>query len=682
MNASKRMIELVNLLNKYNYQYYVLNKPTISDYEFDMLLKELEALEKQENIILPDSPTLRVGSDLENSFKEVKREKIMGSIANCYDKNELLKWMQTVAGTGTEFTVGPKYDGTSCSLIYKKGVLVQASTRGNGYVGSDITENARTIKSIPLSLLIDDKLERILPELKEDCEIRGEILMPKSAFQKLNKERLEQGLEPFANERNAAAGSIKQLNSKITAERNLIFRPFALFVDSPIIEKQTDMTTIAECLGFTVDIPDFRSTDPYEVIKYIEEFEQKYLKNMDYGMDGVVIKVNSIKLQNELGYSQKIPYWAKAFKFKQESASTKITDIQWMIGRSGKLTPVGILEPVQVDGSMISNVTLNNIDFIHDMDIRLNSYIFIEKGGQVIPKVIGVDYERHILENKDFESCNKINEPELCPCCGQPLQHIINIDGSLSVHTYCTNDNCKDKVLAKLEYFVSKDCMDIDGLGTKIMESLYTVNNVRNWYDLYFLSEEDLSYIGKNGQKIYENIQNSKNMPADRVLTALGIPMIGKVAAKALLESYGSIEKMYTDIISNNASVLYKEKPIGDAAAEELCKFITDDKNKNIINNIFSLLNYTYISNKVSGGLLEGKTLLATGTLENFPREEIKESIINNGGKYASSVSKKLDYLIVGDKPGSSKIAKATELGVKMITESEYLNMIKNENSK
>ena len=388
MGASKRMIELVALLNAYNYQYYVKNKPTISDYEFDMLLKELETLEKQEGIILPTSPTQRVGSDLENEFKEVKREKVMGSIANCYDKDELLKWMQTVVPNGTEFTVGPKYDGTSCSLIYKNGELVQASTRGNGMVGSDITENARTIKSIPLSI-----------PLMDDCEIRGEILMPKSSFQKLNKERLEQGLEPFANERNAAAGSIKQLNSRITAERNLIFRPFCVFCDNANLEKQTEMINFANSLGFHTDIQDFTSADPYKIIRYIEDFEQNYLKNMDYCMDGVVIKVNDLNWQEKLGYSQKVPYWAKAFKFKQESASTKLIDVKWFVGRTGKLTPVGILEPVQVDGTIIKQVTLNNIEYINNMNIQIGSYIFIERGGQVIPKVTGVDYERNLLNN-------------------------------------------------------------------------------------------------------------------------------------------------------------------------------------------------------------------------------------------------------------------------------------------
>lgn len=388
MGASKRMIELVALLNAYNYQYYVKNKPTISDYEFDMLLKELETLEKQEGIILPTSPTQRVGSDLENEFKEVKREKVMGSIANCYDKDELLKWMQTVVPAGIEFTVGPKYDGTSCSLIYKNGELVQASTRGNGIVGSDITENARTIKSIPLSI-----------PLMDDCEIRGEILMPKSSFQKLNKERLEQGLEPFANERNAAAGSIKQLNSRITAERNLIFRPFCVFCDNANFEKQTEMINFANSIGFYTDIQDFTSADPYKIIRYIEDFEQKYLKNMDYCMDGVVIKVNDLNWQEKLGYSQKVPYWAKAFKFKQESASTKLIDVKWFVGRTGKLTPVGILEPVQVDGTIIKQVTLNNIEYINNMNIQIGSYIFIERGGQVIPKVTGVDYERNLLNN-------------------------------------------------------------------------------------------------------------------------------------------------------------------------------------------------------------------------------------------------------------------------------------------
>ena len=666
MNASERMIGLVNLLNEYNYQYYVLNEPVVTDYEFDMLLKELENLEKQENIILPNSPTQRIGSDLENEFKEVKREKIMGSIANCYDKTELIKWMKTVISNGREFTVSPKYDGISCSLIYKNGVLIQASTRGDGFIGSDITENVRTIKSIPLSIPILD-----------ECEIRGEILMPKSSFQKLNKERIEQGLEPFANERNAASGSVKQLSSKITAERKLIFRPFCVFCDTAKFKKQTDMTKFANKLGFYTDIEDFTSDNPYEIINYIEEFEEKYLKNMDYCMDGVVIKVNNLSLQEELGYSQKVPYWAKAFKFKQESVSTKLLNVEWCVGRSGKLTPVGILDPVQVDGSNISNVTLNNINYINNLDIRLGSYVFVEKAGAVIPAVTGIDYERHILENCNFENCKKIEPPTICPVCGHPVIKKENADGNKGIHLYCSNKDCKSKVLAGLEYFVSKDCMNIDGIGTKILISLYVINNIHNWYDLYNLKEEDLEYLGKNGQKIYENIQKSKNMPADRVLTALGIPMIGKVASKALMETYGSILNMYVDITEHNGAKLFNEKPIGNAAINELITFTKNIDNKECFNNIFSLLNFSYISNKISDGPLKGKTLLATGTLDNFPREEIKKSIINHGGKYASSVSKNLDYLIVGDKPGASKIKKATELGIKTISELQYIEMIK-----
>jgi DNA ligase (NAD+) len=398
---------------------------------------------------------------------------------------------------------------------------------------------------------------------------------------------------------------------------------------------------------------------------------------MDYCMDGVVIKVNDLSWQEKLGYSQKVPYWAKAFKFKQESASTKLLNVEWFVGRSGKLTPVGILDTVSVDGSNISNVTLNNMNYINSLDIRIGSYVFIEKGGAVIPKVTGIDYERHILENYDFEACKKIEEPLVCPVCGQPVVKKENVDGNEGIHLYCLNKDCEAKVIARLEYFVSKDCMDIDGLGTSTLVSLYEFNNVRNWFDLYTLKEADFTYLGKNGQKVYENIQKSKDMPADRVLTALGIPMIGKVAAKALLECYGSIKDIYTDITDYHGDKLFAEKPIGTAASNELVAFVLDSDNEKLFANLFELLNCTYISNKPVGGPLEGKTLLATGTLENFPREEIKDSIINNGGKYASSVSKKLDYLIIGSKPGASKVAKATELGIKMISESEYLDLIK-----
>jgi DNA ligase (NAD+) len=403
-----RIEELVAQLNIYNYEYYVMCQPTISDYEFDMLLKELENLENTTGYVPLDSPTQRVGSDIQQNFGEVSRTKIMGSIANCYDKNELIQWINQF---GTEqFILEPKYDGLSGSLIYENGLLVQASTRGTGYIGADITKNVRTIKSVPLKLCNseftgEDKFCKLYVPNK--IEIRGEILLPKSELAKLNEDRVKNNLPIFANERNAAAGSIKQLDPKITAKRNLIFKPYAVYCDdieftNKYLSTQEDMLMVAYYFGFA--LPAFWVCNNInDVITSLNNFENNFLKKQNYCMDGCVIKLNKKKQQDLYGYTQKVPKWAKAFKFKQESQSTKLLNVIWSMGRTGKLTPVAILDPIEVDGSIISKASLNNIDYINELNIQTGIYVFVEKGGGVIPKITGVDYERNCNENIEIE---------------------------------------------------------------------------------------------------------------------------------------------------------------------------------------------------------------------------------------------------------------------------------------
>ena len=402
--------QLVKKLNEYNYQYYVLCNPTISDYDFDQYLKELEELEKKTGYVLPDSPTQRVGSDLQKDFKDVTRTRMMGSIANCYDRDELKKWLEEIDNSSDlmTFLLEPKYDGLSCSLIYKNGIFVQASTRGSGLKGSDVTENVKTIKTIPLRLDIKNTIyykyskELFDIGLPDIVEIRGEVLLPKSELARINKEREDEGLTPFANERNCAAGSLKQLDPKITASRNLIFHPYAVYVEDKNFENkflstQHDMLDFSYVVGF-VEPNYWRAGNAFTALTLLDEFESRFLHTQDYCMDGCVIKIDSKEKQDELGYNQKVPKWAKAFKFKQEQGSTKLLGVNWQMSRQGKLTPVGIVEPVEVDGTLIQNVTLNNIDFINSMNIQIGSYILIERGGGVIPKVVGIDYERNDAE--------------------------------------------------------------------------------------------------------------------------------------------------------------------------------------------------------------------------------------------------------------------------------------------
>lgn len=411
-DKKKQIEELVDRLNDYNYRYYVLCEPAVSDYDFDMELKHLEQLEHETGYILPFSPTQKVGSDLQKDFKDVTRTRIMGSIANCYDIVELTQWLKSFYLTDT-FIIEPKYDGLSCSLIYRNGILTEASTRGTGYKGSDVTENVKTIKTIPLKLSIrKDSLYRFKEDLNicslpETIEIRGEVLLPKKELARINAEREEENLPKFANERNCAAGSLKQLDPKVTASRNLIFRPYAVYTSDTVFERkflslQSDMLDFAEAVGFCHPVY-WRASDYFTAIVFVREFKERFLYKQEYCMDGCVIKLNSKERQDELGYTQKVPKWAKAFKYEQERESTKLLNVKWQGSRTGKLTPVGEVEPVEVDGTVIRNVTLNNMDFIKSMNLQIGSYVFIERGGGVIPKVVGVDHERNLEENISLE---------------------------------------------------------------------------------------------------------------------------------------------------------------------------------------------------------------------------------------------------------------------------------------
>lgn len=409
------MQSLVDEINRYNHAYYVDNNPMISDYEFDMKLKALEKMESDTGIILPDSPTQRVGSDLQKEFGTVTRKKIMGSIQNCYVIDELESWCRSIPEalnttmldmnmTSRKWMIlEPKYDGLSASLVYRNGILVEASTRGDGMTGADITKNVKTIKSIPLSLKVVESSQAALPEgvetidlyVPEEIEIRGEVLLPKDQLKKINEERIRMGQDPFANERNAASGSLKQLDPKITAKRNLIFKPYAVYCSDDkftrlFLNNQHSMLDVAYKLGFNK--PYYVMCPISKVTEEVKRFEQDYLKSQNFCMDGCVIKLDSKEYQDELGYTQKFPKWAKAFKFKQEEQSTKLLDVEWQMGRSGKLTPVAILEPVNVDGTVISKATLNNMDYINELELEIGCDVFIERGGGVIPKITGRKY--------------------------------------------------------------------------------------------------------------------------------------------------------------------------------------------------------------------------------------------------------------------------------------------------
>ena len=666
MDKKQYIDELVELLNKANHHYYVLNAPTMSDFDFDMKLKELESLEKETGYVLPYSPTQRIGSDLQEEFKEVHRKRIMGSIANCYDRNELKQWLFKF---GNELMIlEPKYDGSSCSLIYENGIFVQASTRGSGYSGSDITANVKTIKNIPLKLNFED--------VPDTIEIRGEILLPKSELKRINIERECQGFPPFANERNAAAGSLKQLDPSVTASRNLIFKPYSVYCEDKeftdkFLSNQHDMLSLTYKIGF--DNPYYsivRANEWNNVESLLNDFEENFLKTQDFCMDGCVIKVDSFKKQEELGYTQKVPHWAKAFKFKQEQASTKLKNVILQMGMSGQISFVGDVEPVEVDGTVISRVTLNNIDFIRDMGLRIGDYVFIHRGGQVIPVISGVDYERNLIDGVEGK---EIEEPTNCPFCGKPLSR--KIEGG--AHLYCTNPDCEERVIQKLTHFVKKECMNIDGLSDKTLRKLFEAGVVKNWKDLVCVTTTELYSAGlgpKVSENIVDNIRKSLDeLGPERSLSALGIPMIGKVTAQKIIDKYGSLSNIWEAFCSDDLTI----KEMGSVVNDAFWNYL-DENGYEFVDAIKLLPNEKkdVKEENVQSDILSGLRILATGTLKNFSREGIKHSIISNGGTYASGVNGKLDILLVGSDAGSSKLSKAKELGIKMINEEEYIDMI------
>lgn len=675
-NKIKRIEELIDIIDKHNYNYYVLNEPKISDYDFDMLLKELESLEKETGYVKDYSPTQRVGSDTLNTFADVKRDVMMGSIENCYDREELYAWLKKYDSYGT-FILEPKYDGTSCSIIYKNGVISVASTRGNGYVGSDITENVKTIKNVPLKLDIvgerknDWHYDGIY--IPDEIEIRGEILLPKSELKRINIEREKQGLPVFANERNAAAGSIKQQDSRVTASRNLIFKPYRVICNDreftkKYLQSQHMALDVATIFGFS-DVFYVRCVDAYTVQSMLTEFEDKFLNEQDYCMDGAVIKVDDRLAQNAIGSTNKTPRWAKAFKFKQEQASTKLNSITVQLGMSGQLGFVGELDPVEVDGSVISRVTLNNMDYIREMDIKIGSYVFVKKNGAVIPGIVGIDYERNVLEGVEPV---EFEEPVVCPFCGGELTKISD-EGA---HLFCTNKECEERIVQKISYFVKKECMNIDGISEKTIRKMYKSINLRSWQDLMLSSASGAFHYVFGDGKSTENLNNSirksmENCYGDRVLCAFGIPMIGKITSQKVMERF----KNFDNLVNASLDDILSVEGIGTVAGTKLYEYIRENTQEfEDAKDWFKC----YVEDKpvAEWAPLSGMTILATGTLENFKRDEIKASVIENGGKYASGVSGKLTFMIVGSDAGKSKIDKATALGVKMITEAEYMKMI------
>lgn len=664
-NTLLKIKQLRAELEEHNYNYYVKSSPTISDFEFDKKMKELQDLEKSNpEFFDPNSPTQRVGNDINKAFKQVKHIYPMLSLGNTYSKEEVSEFYNRISKTLNEpfeIVCELKFDGTSVSLIYENGELLRAVTRGDGEKGDDITDNIRTIRSIPLRLQ-----KQNIPDF---FEIRGEILMPWNVFERLNKER-EKDEEPlFANPRNATSGTIKLQNSAEVAKRNLdAYLYYLLGEDMPSDSHYQNLQTIKQW-GFKVSEEIAKCKNLNEIFDFIDKWDIER-KKLPVATDGIVLKVDSLKQQQMLGLTAKSPRWAIAYKFQAEQAETRLNSVSYQVGRTGAITPVANLDPVLLSGTIVKRASLHNADIIKDLDLHIGDMVYVEKGGEIIPKIVGVNKDARILIGE------KIDFIKRCPECGTPL---IRKEGE-AAH-YCPNeDTCAPQIKGKIEHFISRKAMAIESLGEETINLLYNQNLVKNCADLYKLTEENIAPLERMGeksaQKIITNIQKSKNVPFERVLFALGIRYVGETVAKKLAYSLHNIEAL------ENASFeeLKNIDEIGEKIAESIVNFFKEEKNKQLVNDLkqaglkFAIDEKT-LQNKTDK--LNGKTIVISGTFSLHSREEYKEIIVNNGGKNTSSISSKTDFILAGENMGPSKLQKAQELSIKILSEEEFLSLLK-----
>ncbi|MGB4199198.1 MAG: NAD-dependent DNA ligase LigA [Tepidanaerobacteraceae bacterium] len=658
-----RIKELRELINHHNYLYYVLDNPQISDAEYDKLMRELIDLESQfPELVTPDSPTQRIGGEPLPAFERVTHREAMISLADAFNEGELRDFHRRVVaavGEQVEYVVELKIDGLAISLTYENGILVTAATRGDGTVGEDVTQNVKTIKSVPLRLnLPPDKTPPLI-------EVRGEIYIPKEDFLKLNQEREDMELPTFANPRNAAAGSIRQLDPKIAAQRPLSTFMYGIGYREGIeFESHYEVLEFYKTCGFRVNpyIKLFKSFD--DVVAYCMSWREKR-DSLPYEIDGMVIKVNSLLQQQILGSTTKNPRWAIAYKFPAEQKVTVIEDIIVSVGRTGILTPNAVLRPINIAGSTVSRATLHNEDYIKEKDIRIGDSVIVQKAGDIIPEVVEVIKERRTGREKEFKMPNR------CPECGSET---VRLPGE-AAHR-CTGVACPAQIRRSIIHFASRDAMDIRGLGPAVVSLLLSNNLIQDASDIYFIKKEDLIPLERMGEKSADNlikaIQNSKKQPLSRLIYALGIPFIGSKASFLLAEALGSMDKLQTATYDE----LIKIPEIGSKMAESIITFFKQEQTKKLLTRLEEAGVNMEERRQVEGPKpLENLTFVLTGTLEKYSRKEAKEIIENLGGRVTGSVSKKTDYVVVGKDPGS-KYDKAVELGVKIIDENEFDKLI------
>lgn len=666
MQPKDRIDQLRQLLHEQNYRYYVLNDPLMSDLEYDKLMRELQDLEQSyPQYADPNSPTQRVGSDRANQFASVTHRFPMQSLANTYSREEVIDFDARVRKEvgEVEYVCELKFDGTSISLLYEHGRLVRAATRGDGTVGDDVTENVRTIRSIPLQLRGTG-----YPDL---FEIRGEILMPYKSFERLNREREDIGETPFANPRNAAAGSLKQQSSAVTASRDLDAFLYTLVGDNLPYTTHYESLMAARQWGFKISdhIQLCRNLD--EVMAFIQHWD-KARESLPFATDGAVIKVNSYAMQKQLGSTAKAPRWAVAYKFKAEQALTRLLSVDFQVGRTGAITPVANLEPVQLAGTVVKRASLHNAEQIALLDIRLGDRVYVEKGGEIIPKITEVELSQRPADSRPFEFITH------CPECGTEL---VKYEGE--ARHYCPNSSsCPPQIVGRIVHFISRRAMNIEGLGDETVQLLYDNGLVHDISDLYTLKRADLVRLPRLGEKsadnILRNIEASKAVPFSRVLFAIGIRFVGETTAKILARQFKDIDSL----IHADPERLIEAEEVGKKIALSIIEYFADAENMRIIERLRSFgLQFQNQALEGATDRLAGLNFVISGTFAHHSRDQLKELIERHGGRNLSGVSSHVNYLLAGQNIGPAKLAKATKLGIKMINEEEFMQMLGDESS-
>lgn len=664
MDEVERIYQLREELHQHNHRYYVLNAPEIDDRTFDFLMHELQDLEaKHPECQDENSPTMRVGSDLNKNFVQVVHKYPMLSLANTYSEAEVAEFYDRVKKSlneDFEICCEMKFDGTSISLTYEEGKLVRAVTRGDGTQGDDVTDNVKTIRSIPLVLHGEG--------YPSEFEIRGEILMPWVVFEQLNKEREEREEPLFANPRNAASGTLKLQNSSVVASRKLDAYLYYLLGENLPGDGHYENMQAAAQWGFKISDVMRKCATLEEVLEFIRYWDVER-KNLPVATDGVVLKVNSFRQQRNLGYTAKSPRWAIAYKFQAERACTRLNSISFQVGRTGAITPVANLDPVQLAGTVVKRASLHNADIIEGLDLHIGDMVYVEKGGEIIPKIVGVDMDARFMVG------DKVRFIDRCPECGSPLTRY---EGE-AAH-YCTNDTaCPPQIKGKIEHFVSRKAMNIDGLGVETIDQFYQEGLIHTIADLYTLKAPDIARLERMGKKsalnIMEGIRASKEVPFERVLFALGIRFVGETTAKTLAKSFRSIDALAKASLDE----LMQVDEIGARIAQSILLYFADEKNQEQIERLREAgvqLEMEELDLSEYTDKLEGKSIVISGVFAHHSRDEYKEIIEKNGGKNVGSISKKTSFILAGDNMGPAKLEKANKLGVPILTEEEFLKLI------